>query len=139
MYRMLAITEFTNKKIFLALFLFILVFFDFAVKQLIRSFGGFFVCNAGISWGLYPNLSIFWPIIALFLIFVYFYFCNKEIYKIPLLLIISGGIANLLDRFFLGCVIDYIKIPVFHFPLFNLADVWITCGFILLCFSLSKK
>ena len=47
-----------------------------------------------------------------------------------LLFILSGGIGNLIDRFFLGYVIDFIHLNYqeYSFYLFNLADSWITIG-----------
>ena len=48
-----------------------------------------------------------------------------------LCLIIAGGIGNLLNRIFMGYVIDYINIEdLFKFPVFNLADIYIVLGWI---------
>ena len=48
----------------------------------------------------------------------------------PLLLIFSGGLGNLVDRFLHGVVTDFLDfyVSVHHWPTFNLADVWITFG-----------
>ena len=44
---------------------------------------------------------------------------------------VAGGIGNALDRFTLGYVVDFIE-PVFiDFPVFNVADIGVTCGFVL--------
>lgn len=46
--------------------------------------------------------------------------------KSALYLIISGGISNLINRIFLGYVIDYINVNDFiKFPIFNIADIFI--------------
>ena len=52
---------------------------------------------------------------------------------LALLFIVSGGISNLIDRFFLGYVIDFIHLNYleYSFYIFNLADSWITIGVIL--------
>jgi len=52
---------------------------------------------------------------------------------ISLILIVSGGISNLLDRIFRGFVVDFIDInPIFAFPIFNIADIVLVIGWILL-------
>ena len=46
-------------------------------------------------------------------------------------LVVAGGLGNAIDRFTLGYVVDFIE-PVFiEFPVFNVADIGVTCGFIL--------
>lgn len=52
-----------------------------------------------------------------------------------LFVILAGGFGNLIDRIFKGYVIDFINIfPSINFPKFNLADVYITIGWIVLAF-----
>ena len=47
-------------------------------------------------------------------------------------LILAGGIGNLIDRVFRGSVVDYIDITkLFNWPVFNLADIYIVIGVIL--------
>ena len=46
--------------------------------------------------------------------------------KCSLYLIIAGGLSNLINRIFLGYVIDYINVVDFiKFPIFNIADIFI--------------
>lgn len=45
-----------------------------------------------------------------------------------LYVLIGGGVGNLLDRAFYGGVTDYIRLLLFNFPIFNLADVAITAS-----------
>lgn len=50
-----------------------------------------------------------------------------------LMLILAGGISNLLDRLLRGYVIDYIDInEIINYPVFNMADVSIVCGAIII-------
>lgn len=55
--------------------------------------------------------------------------------KISALLIVGGGIGNMIDRLFNGGkVIDFIDIsPLFSFPIFNFADCCVTIGGIMFC------
>ncbi len=51
--------------------------------------------------------------------------------KIFLILVISGGTSNLIDRIFRGYVIDYIDInAIFSYPIFNIADISVVIGVI---------
>ena len=50
--------------------------------------------------------------------------------------IYGGGVGNVLDRIFRGFVVDMIKTEFIEFPVFNIADCFITCGCILLLISL---
>lgn len=57
---------------------------------------------------------------------------DKIINYLPYVLILSGAFANLLDRLFRGYVIDYIDINFFNFPNFNIADICIVIGIIVI-------
>ncbi len=95
------------------------------------------ICNPYISWGIPLHGWILWLLIIISLILL---FCIAKIYSFrpSLLLIIAGGIGNLIDRFQHGCVVDFISITLpFNlpfigntFPTFNLADIFITIGII---------
>ena len=56
-------------------------------------------------------------------------------------ILLAGAIGNLIDRFLLGFVIDFIDLHYqdFYWPVFNVADVLISLGVILLIFSDIKK
>ena len=43
-------------------------------------------------------------------------------------LVIGGGIGNAIDRFALGYVVDFIDLSFMDFPVFNIADIGVTCG-----------
>ena len=47
-------------------------------------------------------------------------------------LIISGGVGNIADRIRLGYVVDMFNLEFIHYPVFNVADCFITCGCVLL-------
>ena len=78
-------------------------------------------------------------IIVIFLI-VYYLLKNKVYWveKYSLLLIISGAVGNLIDRIMYGYVIDFLDFIIFgyDFPVFNIADSFITIGAIGLIISI---
>ena len=49
----------------------------------------------------------------------------------------GGGLGNMIDRVRLGYVVDMLETKFMNFPVFNVADCFITCGCILLMISLS--
>lgn len=54
-------------------------------------------------------------------------------------LMIAGGTGNLIDRIFRGYVIDYIDItPIIEYPVFNVADICVVIGCIIICIKLFK-
>ena len=56
-------------------------------------------------------------------------FCIAAIY--------GGGLGNMIDRVRLGYVVDMIETTFMEFPVFNVADIFITCGCILLMVHLA--
>ena len=50
--------------------------------------------------------------------------------------VFAGGLGNMIDRLRLGYVIDMIRVEFIDFPVFNVADCFITCGCIALMVSL---
>ena len=50
--------------------------------------------------------------------------------------IYAGGLGNMIDRVRLGYVVDMIKTEFMVFPVFNVADCFITCGCIAMMISL---
>ena len=50
--------------------------------------------------------------------------------RIALLLMTAGALGNVLDRVVRGYVVDFVQVP--HWPVFNVADIYVTAGAILL-------
>ena len=61
-------------------------------------------------------------------------FSNWERWLI--VMIYAGGVGNMIDRFRYGFVVDMIQAEFIRFPIFNVADCFITCGCIALMVSL---
>lgn len=51
--------------------------------------------------------------------------------------IYGGGLGNIIDRIRLGYVVDMIEVDFMNFPVFNVADCFITCGCFLLIIHLA--
>ena len=51
---------------------------------------------------------------------------------VGLALVFAGGIGNAIDRFAQGFVTDFLDFTFMDFPVFNVADIGVTCGFVLL-------
>ena len=49
----------------------------------------------------------------------------------------AGGLGNMIDRIRMGYVVDMIRVDFIEFPVFNVADCFITCGCIALMISLA--
>ena len=66
---------------------------------------------------------------------------NDKFEKIGLFIIIGGALSNILDRLIHGYVIDFISIHYnkFYWPAFNLADIYITIGILMIIFNIFKK
>ncbi|EFA70727.1 signal peptidase II [Cylindrospermopsis raciborskii S07] len=54
-------------------------------------------------------------------------------------LILGGAIGNGIDRFILGYVVDFLDFRLFNFPVFNLADSFISIGIVCLLIGSQKK
>ena len=62
------------------------------------------------------------------------------IFRIFLILIVSGAVGNAIDRALNGFVVDFIHVLFIEFPVFNVADCYVTVGCILLIvFSIFRK
>ena len=52
--------------------------------------------------------------------------------KTSLTLLFAGALGNAIDRIFRGYVIDFIETAFIDFPVFNVADIAITCGAVIM-------
>lgn len=96
-----------------------------------------YVENRGAAFGMLENNQIIFIIVALAAsIFGLYYLHTKKINligKTGIILIISGAIGNAIDRLRLGFVVDYFDFRIIWEYVFNIADVFVVVGTILLC------
>ena len=90
--------------------------------------------NIGAAFGIGSRIFVTIASLVIFIIILLFIILDKNRKKraIPYMLIISGTISNLIDRIYRGYVIDYIQINIFNFPVFNIADICIVIGVLIL-------
>ena len=53
---------------------------------------------------------------------------SDKVEEFCFVLILAGGIGNLIDRIVLGKVVDYLEFLFIDFPIFNFADILVCCG-----------
>ena len=98
-----------------------------------------FVRNYGAAFNIFSGSRLFLSIISLLSTIILFYFIfireNKVINKYGLSFILAGSIGNGIDRILNGYVIDFIKIKSIDFPVFNIADIVINIGALILIIS----
>ena len=102
---------------------------------------GFFkftlVHNTGGAFGLFHNNTLLLGIIGVIFTGVFIYFIERNnlnrIEEFSYGMILSGIIGNIIDRLFRGYVIDFFDFNIFgyDYPVFNVADIFIVVGIIL--------
>lgn len=95
--------------------------------------------NNGAVWGILSGKIIFLILVTFLLLFLmvilYLKIPKDKRYnaiRIILVFICAGAVGNLIDRVFNGYVVDYIYFELIDFPVFNLADCYVTMSSILL-------
>ena len=115
----------------------------------IYSFLNFYlVWNTGVGFGLAAiEANIYYHILTLIIVIiniglVFFLVKSEGIYSYLIALIIGGSLGNLFDRIYYYAVPDFIDLhlDIYHWYIFNVADIFITVGIIgLLFIELFKK
>ena len=100
--------------------------------------------NRGVVWGLFPEHSILFLILSIIAvpIIVFLFFSIKKpntLIIVSLGLILAGTLGNLYDRISFNAVRDFIDFYIIGWPVFNLADTYISIGAVLLLISLWRK
>ena len=96
------------------------------------------VFNEGAAWGSFSGGR--WIFIAISsvcaVIFVYLLISKKyfqsKLFKVSIGFLLGGLLGNLFDRIFLAGVRDFIYLKFINFPVFNVADIAVTAGTVML-------
>ena len=97
-----------------------------------------YVQNRGAAFSMLQNQQwLFALIFALFAVLIVWEFSQKRmpfttLERCCIVSVFAGGLGNMIDRLRLGYVVDMIATEFINFPVFNVADCFITCGCILL-------
>lgn len=91
--------------------------------------------NTGVAFGMFQGMNEVFKVLAILVALVIIYFYPRiPNHEWPLRLAMSmqlaGALGNLIDRFFVGYVVDFISVGTF--PVFNIADASITMGVVVL-------
>lgn len=91
--------------------------------------------NTGAAWGMMKGKMLVFVILAAVITSAAIYVCVKtpedrkyRWLNLTLALLVSGAIGNVIDRLTRGFVVDFISFELINFPIFNVADIYITCS-----------
>lgn len=92
-----------------------------------------YVQNTGAAFGSFSDNTLLLSIITGIIIFcgivaIIIKKINNKFLLVTSVMIISGGLGNLIDRIMRGYVVDFICVEFIDFPVFNFADILVTCG-----------
>lgn len=93
--------------------------------------------NTGAAWSILQGqtwvfLLVFALFLAVFVLILWKKWLSSKAELLCLAAILGGGIGNVIDRLCFGFVTDMIALDFINFPIFNVADCFITCG----CFAM---
>jgi len=101
-----------------------------------------YVQNTGAAFSMFEGMQwLFALVFAVFTVLILWdYFKKKmpfsQFERWMIVAVYGGGLGNMIDRLRLGYVVDMIRVDFMEFPVFNVADCFITCGCIALIASL---
>lgn len=95
--------------------------------------------NQGAAFGMFQGGKVVFIIITLLLIaamtYIYWHCPMEKKYagiKIIIMFLMAGAFGNLIDRIRLDYVVDFFYFELIDFPIFNVADIYVTCSVIAL-------
>lgn len=103
-----------------------------------------YVENRGAAFSILQGQKLFFVAVTLFVLAVILFAFRKGWImhftgKWALLMITGGAIGNVIDRIFRGFVVDMFDFCLINYPVFNVADIFVVCGGILLIYYVMFK
>lgn len=100
-----------------------------------------YVENRGAAFGIFQNQRWFLIILPILIVSVAIIFLMRNrneslLTRISLAVILGGAIGNLIDRIIRGYVVDMFQFTFIQFPVFNVADMAVVCGTVILALQL---
>lgn len=96
-----------------------------------------YVENRGIGFGLFQGKVPFILVLNIaILLFIVFVLCRLPVnrrmtpVRVTLLFTVAGALGNILDRLRLGYVVDFFSFDLINFPVFNMADIYVTVSIV---------
>ena len=95
-----------------------------------------YIQNTGGGWSILSDYTWLLSLLTSVILVVVLILLVRGIVRHPLgrwgcVLLLAGGLGNLIDRFRLGYVVDMFNFQFIRFPVFNIADICVVCGMIL--------
>ena len=103
-----------------------------------------FVINYGAAFNIFTGSRLFLSLVSIIfsILLIYLIFRKNTLNSFDLYsysFILGGTIGNGIDRIYKGFVVDFINLNIINFPVFNIADVSINIGFIILLYNIFKN
>lgn len=97
----------------------------------------FYIQNRGAAWGIFEGRMFFFFLVTIFVVGYMIYSFHKyktdsKVVGWSFSLILAGALGNFIDRMLNGFVVDMIRLDFINFPIFNIADICLTVGVILM-------
>lgn len=99
--------------------------------------------NRGAAFGVLQNQKYFFVFVALIFIGVIVFVLikvptQKKYYSLNILLVMiaAGAVGNMIDRVRYDYVVDFIYLVCIQFPIFNMADIYVTTSTVILVFQI---
>ena len=92
--------------------------------------------NTGAAWGSFSGSTALLTAVTAVLLVAVAWLVLKKVIRHPLglcaaMLVLGGGIGNMIDRICRGYVVDMFDLEFMSYPIFNLADCFVVVGVIL--------